>query len=432
MGSVLLSPLLALVCAACYREAAPLDTPESRLRWARELLPTPEERDSACGALGDEPAIIARAISRSPRVAALEGEARFLRAAAETSLGDAPQLRLDNVRLDQMIDGPGRFELGVRVPFERPGTLDAQADAFRQEALAAEAEAREEARRIALDVRVALARHGGWMALAALAGADLEAVQAEVARLRSGVATGQVLAAELARAEVLAIEAEGEAARAEAEAARFLATVKSLVGRKCTVAVGTLAGAHDDVPSSARDALVDEALAQRPGVALRAARLRLSAARTWEARAATWPWLSWAQIGYELTDDPSPRTWIFSIALDLPIGAWDGAEVDAAEIDARAASEAARREVQAIVAEVDAALTEVSSRRDQLAALERARRRLDPRRLAELEGAAATGQLDPSELFRLRRQLRELDERRIEALIELAEARARLLATLGR
>jgi len=427
--------LVALTLGACYRETAPLATPEARLRWARGLVtptPLPAERE-ACGTLADEGAIIARAVARSPRVAALEGEARSLRAAAEVSFIDSPTLRLDNVRLDEVIDGPGRFELGLRVPLSRPGTLDAQADALRHEALAAEAEAREEARRVTLEVRVALARHRGWLALAVVGRLDAAEARAELERLRAGVAKGQALAAELALAELRALEAEGEAARAVAEAARFLAAVTTLTGGDCAMSLAPLSDAERaDDTWLARDALVDEALSQRPSVSLRAAAIALASARGWEARAGMWPWLSWAQVGYELTDEPSPRTWIVSIGVDLPIGAWDGAGLDAAARESEAAATVARREIEAIVAEVDAALAEVTARREQLDALERSRARFDATRLAELELAATAGQLDPSELVRLRRELRQLERRRIEAQIGWAEARARLLAAIAR
>lgn len=407
-----------------------LSTPDAQLAWVERLGPI-TTADATCPDGLDEASIVALAVGRNPQIAAFEGEARWLEASADASQARAPQLRLNGLRLDEVVASAPRFTVGLRVPFDKPGTLDAQYDALHQEALAVRARAEEEARQVALDVRVALARYHGWKALTRVAEVERGLAQAELDRLKVGLASKSVGATDVASAELALIEADGSVARAEGEAARWHGVIAAAIGA-CALPDAAVDGWRDEAAPGERDALVKTALSERPSLRRYAALAGIAAARRWEANAAAWPWFDWVQVGYEVTDPIAADTWVFSMAIDIPIANWDGAHVHAAEAEERAVKEAARRDVATIVAEVDAALAEWRACEDTLAALERTRAGFDETRLATLEKAAQQGTADPDDIFKIKRDLGRIERRRVEALIALREARARVLAAIAR
>lgn len=413
--------------AGCYRSLAPLPTPEGRRAWIERLGIDPKAPPASCEGTLDEAQLIARALAADPEIGALEGEARWLEASAEASYAPVPQLRLSGLRTDEIAAGEPRFTTALRVPFARPGTLDAKADELRQEALEARAKAAERRRELTRDLRLALVRHAGWRELERAAATDRARAEAELGRLKAGAAVKQVSAVDVAAGEVVLLEAQGTELRARAEAAHWLATLQAAVGG-CTFGEAPV-----DVPDvAARDALVAAALGDRPSLALRAAQAGAAAARTWEARSLAWPWLDFAQVGYQLDNPAAPDSWVFSLAIDLPIGAWDGAHVDAAEREERALEDAARHDAAKIVAEVDAAIAAYRAADDALTGLTRVFDGVDRQRLEALRTGARNGTVDPADVYDLERDLARLERRRIEARIALGEARAELFAALGR
>jgi len=429
-----LSVLAGLSGAGCYQAMAPLTTPASQLAWVERLgggrLPT--QLATTCPESLDEPAVIALALARNPEIAALEGEAGWLEASAEASLAAPPQLRLNGLRLDEVAAAAPRFTVGLRVPFDKPGTLAAQADALHQEALAVRARAEEEARKVTLDLRLALVRHHGWKALARVALAERTLSQAEFGRLEQGARQRQVALTDVASAELALLEADGNVARAEGEAARWRSVLGAAIGA-CALADENPDGwtlAADGLGD--REALVTTALSERPSVKRYAALSGMASAKVWQAKAMAWPWFDWIQVGYEVTQPVAADTWVFSLAIDLPISNWDGAHAQAAEAEARAVLEAARRDVALIVAEVDAALLEWRACDDAIVTLARMRIGFDEPRLAALEKAAREGTADPADVFKVKRDLGRLERRRVEGLIALREARAHLLAAVAK
>jgi outer membrane protein TolC len=419
---------LAVIVATpgCYRSLAPLPTPEGRRAWI-ERLGIDAKAPATCEGALDEAGLLARALAGDPEIASLEGEARWLEAAADASYAPVPQLRLSGLRTDEIAAGEPRFTTALRVPFARPGTLDAKADELRQEALVARAKAAERRRELRRELRLALVRHAGWRELERMAAIDRARAEAELARLRAGAELKQVSAIDLAAGEVVLLEAQGTELRARAEAAHWLAALQAAVGG-CSFGDPAI-----DVPDLAgRDALVDDALGQRPSLALRAAQAGVAAARTWEARSLAWPWLDFAQVGYQLDNPAAPDSWVFSLAIDLPIGAWDGAHVEAAEREERAVEDAARHDAARVVAEIDAAISAYHAADDALAGLTRVFDGVDRQRLEALRTGARNGTVDPADVYDLERDLGRLERRRIEARIALGEARAELLAALDR
>jgi outer membrane protein TolC len=440
--------LFVLVLDGCYREARTLETPEARLAWIRTLRPVvatepspPTGTQDVCGPL-TEAALIERALTRDAAITEKRGEARVLEAEAEVSLAGTPQLRISNLRVDRLIDGPERLDLGLRFPFERPGTLDARADEIRRDADRVRAEGDEVALETRYAVRVAWSRLAVSLEIEAVLQDDVTLAEAEVARLGAGSRQREVALQDLAAAERERLDASTDLGRARSEVARWRAELTRLTG--CEVPAtrielpdGRSSGGvaeleHVPEADEAPEAALDRALAEHPRLAQRAAARRAADARRYEARAQSWPWLAWAQVGYELDSDHDARAFAFAFGIDLPLFAWDGAALDHADTELRAIDEVAAREADTIARAIAAARTEVRAQRDALAALTKARNDLDPQRLEALRKGVAQGFVDPIDVFRLDRELHRLERRRLEIVENLALARARLLLALGR
>lgn len=428
--------LLVAPLVGCYREARPLGTPAARLEWIRALR-TPEvaatPAPATTCAASTEAALIELALSRDANLAEKRGEARALDAEAEVSLAGSPQLRVSNLRVDRLIDGPERLDLGLRIPFERPGTLDARADERRRDADRVRAEGDEVALETRYAVRVAWARLAVAQAIEAVLRDDVALAEAEVARLEAGSRQREVALQDLAGAERERLDASTDLGRARSEVARAQAELARLTG--CATSLATTALASLEVVpevDEAPEAALDRALAEHPRLAQRAAALRAAEARRYEAEASAWPWLAWAQVGYELDSDHDARAFAFSLGIDLPFLAWDGAALTQVETERRAIEEVTAREADAIAAAVSSARAEVRAQRDALDGLVRARADLDPERLEALRKGVAQGFVDPDDVFRLERELHRLERRRLEIVENLALARARLLFALAR
>jgi len=422
------------MASGCYQAMAPLTTPDSQLAWVERLGVRPlDPVTTTCAGNLDEAAIIKLAVERNPEIASLEGEARWLEASSQVSQADPLQLRVNGLRLDELAASAPHFTVGLRVPFEKPGTLAAQADALRQEALAVRAKAEEQARQVTLAMRVALARYHGWKALALVAQAERALSDSELRRLEQGVAARQVGLTDVASAQLALLEADGNVARAEGEAARWQAVIGAAIG-SCALADERVEGWQADRSNAngEREQLVRTALSERPSVRRYAALSGLAAAKSWQAKAMAWPWFDWVQVGYEVVDPVIADSWVFSLAIDIPISNWDGAHLEAAEAEQRAVLEAAKRDVSLIVAEVDAALVEWRACNQGVEALAKVRAGFDESRLAAIERAAREGAADPADVFKIKRDLGRLERRRVEALIALREARAHLLTAISK
>lgn len=420
----------------CYRPAVLPDTPAEQLAWVRRFeAPAGRAPDATpCPTHLGEAEVARLARDASAEVQARLAEARALEGLAEVSLADAPELRLSELRLDRLLAGPARAELALRVPIERPGTLDARADAVRHAAAMARAEADEVGREVARDARLA---HARWVVASERVTQAEQAValaEAGRARLAEARRRGEADETELLAAELAQTAAQGDLALARSEVTRWWAALAARVGFTpgCTPSPNApdwVAEARSLTETPELEAL---ALSRRPALGRLAAELARAEARAHEARAATWPWLAWVQVGYEVVSPAAADTWGFALSLEVPVGTWDGAGIEAAEAEQRGLERAARATVDEVAREVTAARDEVEG---QLGVLEQLEALAPPAllraRLEPLRTAARTGQADPDAVMDLERDLLRLERRKLDARLALAEALVRLRAALG-
>ncbi|MCB9731450.1 MAG: hypothetical protein H6745_02310 [Deltaproteobacteria bacterium] len=418
---------LAAGVAGCYAPSALVTTPEGRARWATDALAAAEARPATCpsGALRLADAV-ALGVARSPEVAALRARARASAVAAEERPREKdPELRVGTVRLDGLIDGDASFGVGPRVWFERPGTLSAAAD---EDRLGAEVAAGTPARARPprgktwpAPSRAPSGRAGRARASRAPSCRGLPRRRREGPRRREREPARARRRRRRARRRPLGRDAGR--ARRRPRAGRSAATPRppgELRGRDLEPAEAP-AGVAD------ADALVARALGARGVVAGRTAWLAASEARIYQARAAAWPWIDFAQIEWFASSDPAPDAWGVSSASPSPLplgrrrGRGRGGRGERAARRGRArrppgrgrgaGRRAAWESAEADLAEADAALA--------------AWRAASP-------AEARPGVLDRGRVYREQRRGVTLAARRAAAEQAAAEALAALEAAVGR
>lgn len=421
--------------AGCYRPAVLPDSPAEQLAWVRRFQapagPAPDA--TPCPGHLDDAEVARLARDASAEVQARLVEAHALEGLAEVSLADAPELRLSELRLDRLLAGPARAELALRVPIERPGTLDARADAVRHAAAMARAEAAEVGREVARDARLSFARWVVANERVALAEQTVALAETGRARVAEARRRGEADDAELLTAELVHTAARGDLALARSEVTRWWAALAARIGltpgcAPSPSAPDWVAEARSLMETPELEAL---ALSRRPALGRLAAELARAEARAHEARAATWPWLAWVQVGYEVVSPAAADTWGFALSLELPVGTWDGAGIEAAEAERSGLERAARATVGEVAREVAAARGEVEGQLGVLAQLEALASSALRARLEPLRAAARIGQADADAVMDLERDLLRLERRGLDARLALAEALVGLRAALG-
>jgi outer membrane protein, heavy metal efflux system len=296
-----------------------------RERWARPPGSDAKRPDSAGvprTLSADEAVALAK--RKSARLAELSAHVET--AAAETLATDVypnPEVRISQLRLDQLIDGSPRLEAAVRLSPARPGEIAAEV----AEARAAEAEARAEARVGEIELESEIR----WMFDdVRLLDAEIEALDAVAAtrrrlaeQLRVRVEGALSTAVEEAAAALSAAEAEGDSAEQRARRATALAALLERLGIEAGAPVRLVGEPVTEWPLAdlpTEEALVESALRSRPEIELAEARLAEADARGSLARGKRWPWFSFVQLGYEFS--PATRTglgWTFQAGIELPI-----------------------------------------------------------------------------------------------------------------
>lgn len=398
VAAATIARLLALACLApaCFK--APAVSGQRSLATWHDMRQAPPPSGPASKSSAPKPGdalsadqAYALALARNPDLAVAEAEADVAEAeiAAARQL-DNPQLRVTNFQIDEASRRPG-FNLGLRAPIPRPGSLHARVQAAKSTATGAQARADAARRQLRsridrLYARLALltADLDELTRAGELAGQRLDQLRARVER---AVATRIDLSlAVVDHAELIdeASRVRGEKARTEAELTAVVAPGATL---RYQVAAADLAAA--DVPRD-RDALIDRAVASRPEPRGRQSATDAAEAEVYLARNEVWPWLSWAQINYSINPTTAgtgtssvayANAFGFAVALDLPLLSWNRGKIKAARARARQASMEERAAVAAVAAEVEAALARVE-------AADRRLRDLEQNLLPQVEDAA--------------------------------------------
>jgi len=423
--------------AGCYSSQA-VDVGAAVADWraSQASAPAPRAHDRSTWT-ADE--LVARALEANPDLLAWGARAEASAAAVDAAGEFADlEVRLTEGKLDQLEKGNPTFEIALRGRPPRPGTVDSQVDSARLRA--EEVAAQRDAARRRLRSRVRRLH-----AEVTLASGELKVAQTEETlrarrrdleqnRMEQQAASQlDVALAELDRAEV-ADEAAVLALRRD----RALAELRGLLDLPAPAAlevVGPPGGVEPDaepVTAEARDRWVAEAHATRAELRETGAALARSRADAYRARARRWPWLGYVQLSYEANDKSGPLTWGFALALDVPLFAWTGAEVDAQDAATRRRRVEHRANITRIAREVEASLDRVARARERLDAV---RGVLLPAaaeagRLAEQ--AEATQALDALRAVRLQVSRLRARRRHLDALRGWVLARVSLDAAVGR
>ena len=367
-------------------------------RW--RATSTPAAAEPAPGvaegrALGAEETY-ALALHNSPQLAALEAQAEVADArAGQARQLDNPQLRFQNIDVEDIAAGNSWVDVAVRVPIPRPGSLRAQAEAAKMVA-ASERSLGEEAKR---QLR---ARIDKRFAVLATLRADLEQVTAarELAERRRAVQAERLDNA--AATKLDAALADATLAEAAAEEARIAAEIEAMEGDLRRLAGEPREFRTEPLPAVGRaaldrDKLVEAALRNRPELPAAHAGVAEAQARAHLARNRAWPWFEWGQADYFIRPDSTPRSWGFGVALTLPVFSWNRGEIKATRALVRQREAEQDSEIAAIAAEVDAAAGQVERTAERL---RRLRTEVQPRLqevAEEARAAHASGALDPIE-----------------------------------
>jgi len=430
--------LWALALPSCFRPT--VLAPDRSLRlWRAEAAAPTGRRGNNLGKGSNNTTLIAGqavqlALKNAP--ALQEARARQERARArvdEASQLENPQLRIRDIELDGLAHAEPRLDLALRVPVPAPWTRDARGERARLRLEEASAERDDLERRVRAEVRKLYARLAMLDRRAALLKrtVDLCAKYRELAdrRVREGAATElDASLPKLRHAEALDRQHRLRLARAQT-----LSRLRLLTGvrpdRRVTFRTASADLDPDGSGAPDQQQLIRRALTQRRDLRSAAARVGVAEADAYIARAQRWPWLRFAEVGYNIRPEPDPLNFQFYLAFDIPLLSWNRGAIAAREAQLARRRVEERAQILRAAQEVSDAAARV---RETGAQLREARRTLLPALEAgskAMKQAVAHGVIDPLrativEWRRFRAQRRYLDTQLAhrEAVIDLEAA----------
>lgn len=373
---------------------------------------------------------------RSARVRAAHAKADAAAAVAdEEGQLENPELRIQNVRLDQVLDREPRVEVGLRVSPPRPGELEAKVAQARAEGNEARAEAVLEAHTEELEVRVlfwdVLLFEAEIEAADAAAGSQRRLVGLIKARADQGLSTRlDEITAELA-----ARETEQDRAVLKADRDIAFGALMDRLGFPEDASVRLLGDTRElsilpELPGD--EAAVVTALKNRPEIAAAAARMDAAEASIYAEKALRWPWLSFFEVGYNFAPRiPDPYGWSFGMGVELPIFSLNNGAVGRAEADRTAAKRKLEAEVERVVLEVRARLREARTARNLVSAHADVLAPATDRAMAEVKKAIEVAQVDALELEVIEERRYKVTKTKLELLRRFYEAYAALAVAVG-
>lgn len=307
---------------------------------------------------------IALAKKNSSRLLALQAAA----AAAEANIAAAdriknPELRVSQIRLQELLANTPQVRTALRFFPERPGAVAADVAEARAKHALALANLRAEELTIEDDVRWAFDDVALLDAEIAALNAMAEVRRSIAKHLQSRVAGGESTSLEETLANLSAIETDSDAERQSAQRKQAMASLLAVVGIMSITNIEikndpTLAWPPPDLPSE--QTLVERALKRSPEVAVAAARLDATDARAFAERAKRFPWFSFLEVGYEFAPKSNPGyAWTFQGGMDLPIFDTNRKGIAASDAGKTAALRTFEAEVERVANDVRARLRDV-------------------------------------------------------------------------
>jgi outer membrane protein TolC len=373
---------------------------------------------------------------RSARVRAANAQAAAVEATAdEEGQMENPELRIQNVRLDQVLDREPRVDVALRVSPPRPGELEAKTAQARAEGNEARAEAVLEAHTEELEVRLLFTD-------VLLYDAEIEAADAASASQRRLLAliktrTEKALSTRLEEvtAELEALETERERAVLKADRDIAFGALMDRLGFPEDAPVRLVGDTRElailpELPDE--EAAILHALKNRPELAAASARIDAAEADIYAEKALQWPWLSFFEVGYNFAPRiPEPLGWSFGAGVELPLFSLNNGAIQRAEADRTAAKRLLEAEVERVVLEVRARLREARVARDLVRAHAKDHAPAAERATAEAQRAIDAAQVDALELEAIEEKRLEVAMAKLELLRRFYTALAELSVAVG-
>jgi len=373
---------------------------------------------------------------RSTRVRAAGARAAAVEATAEEEgQVDNPEIRIQNVRLDQILDREPRVEVALRVSPPRPGELDAKVAEARAEGSVARAEAVLEAHTEELEVRLLFSD-------VLLYDAEIEAADAASGSQRRLLGLIKARAAQALSTRLDEISAELQALETEQERAVLKAdrdiAFGALMDRLGLPGDAPVRLVGDALDLSLLPALPDEeaavttALRNRPELAAAAARMDAAEAAIYVEKAQRMPWFSFFEVGYNFAPRiPEGQGWAFGAGIEVPLFSLNNGAVGRAEAERTAAKRELEARVERVVLEVRARLREARVARDLVRAHADGPAPAAERATAEAKKAIDAAQVDALTLELIEEQRLKVAMSKIELLRRFYTAFVSLSLAVG-
>lgn len=373
---------------------------------------------------------------KSARVRAAHARAAAASAAAdEEGQLENPELRIQNVRLDQILDREPRVEVGLRVSPPRPGELDAKVAQARAEGNEARADAVLEAHTEELEIRLlfsdVLLYEAEIKAADDAAASQRRLVGLMKARAEQGLSTRlDEIGAELA-----ARETEQDRAVLKADRDIAFGALMDRLGFPEDAPVRLIGETSElsilpELPSE--QAAVLTALKNRPEIAAASARIDAADASIYAEKALRLPWLSFFEVGYNFAPRiPDPYGWSFGAGVELPLFSLNNGAVGRAEAERTAAKRELEAEVERVVLEVKARLREARTARDLVRSHNEVLAPATAQAMAEVKKALEVAQVEALELEVIEERRYKVTKTKLELLRRFYEAYSALSVAVG-
>lgn len=375
-------------------------------------------------------------LRRSTRVRAAEARAAAAEAVAEEEGQlDNPTLRIQNLRLDQVLDREPRVDVGLRFSPPRPGELDAKVAQARAEGGEARAEAALEAQIEEAEVRLLFSEALLFEAEIDAAGEAVASQWRLVELIRARTERGAATRLEEISAELEARETEQERELLKADRDIAFGALMDRLGLPDKAPVKLLGDTRElsvlpDLPDE--EEAVVTALKSRPEIAAAAARIDAAEASIYVEKAARWPWLSFFEVGYTFAPRiPDGLAWSVGAAVELPLFSTNGGAILRAEADRTAAKRLLEAEVHRVVLEVRARHRECRVARDLVKAYSGGPIPAADRASAEAKKAIDAAQVDALLLESIEEKRAKVMMERVSLLRRFYTALAGLSAAIG-
>jgi len=417
--------VMLLSLGGCYQASRSSVAVMARGLWAKEKS---ESRRFESGRLTLADAI-ARAKAQSSEVVARKAELAARKADVDAAASiDNPELRIGQMRLDQLNHDEPEVEVKVRVKPPRPIENDArkaEAEAAVRSAAGELSEAEREtvaAARLAYYEAASLAQS----LQATKQVASLLAKRGEL--LEESAAQSRATSLEVALAAIDKAKVGAELGELQGERKRALGRLGDAIGLTLPDdveldAVDLSALAALRLPTEA--VLIEGALREAPELEKRAAEIDAASALADQERTGQIPWFSFLELGYQFSEKTiDPEGFTFGAGIDLPIFDTRAAAIDAAEANKTALTRRFDADAKMIRNLVRDALRELTAAQQALGRDRAAVREATKNAVLEAQRSLAANKLDELSALKI-----ELDAARLG--LDDSKALRRLLVALA-